>query len=178
MKGQKSRIVPAILVLGGLVISQLAEASHISVTGPPPQLHLGVGTLGSTIDMVTFTVPAGSEGSGVAVQGDQSILIEVAIRRGGGAGGGFTIAFLTADSSTPLASSFSTIPVTDISWTSDNGQIPSNTYNGTPNQLLLVFFAPLGNTRRESTHTFFYANTSTYPGGTYTGRVVYTATVL
>lgn len=167
-----------LMAVGVALGYQLVQASHISLTGPPPQLHLAVGTLGPAVDTVTFTVPAGGAGSGVPIAGSQTVVIEVAVRRGGGPGGGPTTVLLTADSSSPLTSGPFSIPLTDISWSSSGGVIPSGTFDGSANQLLLSFFAPNGNTRREDTHTFFYANSTVYAAGTYTGTVVYTATAL
>lgn len=161
-----------------LLAVSFVQASHIQINGPPPQLHLAVGTLGATVDTVVFSVPAASAGSGVPIAGNQSVLIEVATRRGGGPGGGPTTVTLTVNSSSPLTSGPATIPMTDISWTSSAGVIPSAAFNGTANQLLLSFSAPNGTTRQEDTHTFFYANTAIYSAGTYTGTVVYTATAL
>jgi hypothetical protein len=155
----------------------LAHASHISITGPPPQLHLAVGTLGATVDTVTFTVPANLVGTGTSIAGSQAVLIEVAARRSGGSGGPTTV-LLIANSSTPLTSGTNTIPMTEISWTSGNGIIPAGTFNGTGTQQLFSFFAPNGTTRQEDTHTFFYGNSNIYPAGTYTTTVTYTAVAL
>ncbi len=163
------------LVLAIALGCPLAQASHITITGPPPQLHLGVGTLGATIDTVSFNVPAGDEGSGTPVAGSQSILVEMAVRRGGF----ITIAFVQANSSTPLTSGPNSIPMTEISWTSANGIIPSGTFDGSASQTVLFLFAFGGGTRRrEDTLTFSYANTTAPPAGTYQSTVVYTATVL
>ena len=163
------------LMVGVMVLMGYAQASHISVTGPPSQLHLAVGTLGATVDTVGFVVPSGSEGSGVPIAGSQTLLIEVATRRGGFS---FALTMLVADSTNPLTNGGFTIPMTEISWTAAGGVIPSNTFNGTNNQLLMFFFATNGINRREDTHTFSYANTTTPVGGTYTSTVTYTAIIL
>jgi len=170
-------LVIVLLILPGVIAIPLAQASHISITGPPPQLHLAVGTLGPTVDTVTFTVPANLVGTGTSIAGSQTVLIEVAARRSGGTGGPTTV-LLVANSSTPLTSGANTIPMTEISWTSANGIIPSGTFNGTATQQVFSFFAPNGTTRQEDTHTFFYANTRVYPAGTYTSTVTYTAVAL
>ncbi|GMQ92417.1 MAG: hypothetical protein BMS9Abin11_1746 [Gammaproteobacteria bacterium] len=163
-----------LLVMTGLVILVgYAQAAHINIAWPAPQLHLGVGTLGATVDTVSFVVPSGSEGSGVPVVGSAPVLIEVATRRAGFG----TIAYLVVDSFNPLTNGPYTIPMTEISWTSV-GQIGAGTYNGTTNQLLLLFWAGNGTRRREATHTFSYANTTVPVGGTYSGTVTYTAGVL
>lgn len=176
VQGQTSLTI-ALLVLAAAISAPPAPASHISITGPPPQLHLAVGTLGPTVDTVTFTVPVDQVGSGTAVSGSQTVLIEVATRRSGATGGPTTV-LLVANSSTPLRSGANTIPMTEVSWTSTNGIIPSGTFNGTTTQQVFSFFAPNGNFRQEDTHIFSYANTGIYPAGTYTGTVTYTAIAL
>ncbi len=165
-----------LLALAGAMPGPLVEATHITIAGPPPQLHLAVGSLGTTIDTVTFNVPADSIGT--PVTGSQPIVIEVAVRRGGGPGGGATTVFLLANSSTPLTNGPFSIPMTEISWTSAGGVIPSGAFTGSASQLLLTFLGPSGTTRQEDTLTFSYANTTLMPAGTYTGTVVYTAFVL
>jgi hypothetical protein len=178
--GQTPRARPLttpLFALALLVATPLTHAQQISITGPPPQLHLAVGTLGATVDIVTFTVPANSVGSGMSIAGSQTVLIQVASRRSGGAGGPTTV-LLIADSSRPLTSGANSIPMTEISWTSANGIIPSGSFNGTATQQLFSFFAPNGTTSEEDTHTFSYANTSVHPAGTYTTTVTYTAIAL
>lgn len=166
-----------VLVLALVVAIPLTRAQQISITGPPPQLHLAVGTLGTTVDTVTFTVPASSVGIGTSIAGSQTVFIQVATRRSGGSGGPTTV-LLIADSSRPLTSGANSIPMTEISWTSANGIIPSGSFNGTTTQQIFSFFAPNGTTRQEDTHTFYYANTGIHPAGTYTTTVTYTAIAL
>jgi hypothetical protein len=167
----------SLLALGIAIAIPLTRAQQISITGPPPQLALAVGALGTTVDTVTFTVPANSVGNGTSVAGSQTVLVQVAARRSAGTGGPTTV-LLLANSSRPLTSGSNAIPMTEISWASTNGIIPSGTFNGTATQQLFSFFAPNGTTRQEDTHTFFYANTSVHPVGTYTTTVVYTAVAL
>lgn len=167
----------SLLALVAAIAIPLAHASHISITGPPPQLHLAVGTLGTTVDTVTFTVPGNLVGSGTSIAGSQTVLIEVAARRSGGTGGPTTV-LLIANSSRPLTSGTNSIPMTQVSWTSANGIIPAGTFNGTAAQQIFSFFAPSGTTRQEDTHSFFYANTNVHPAGTYTATVTYTAVAL
>jgi hypothetical protein len=173
-----ARLLTTLILAFALAVAiPLAQAQQISITGPPPQLHLAVGTLGATVDTVTFTVPPGSVGSGTSIAGSQTVLIQVAARRSGGSGGPTTV-LLIADSSRPLTSGANSIPMTEISWTSANGIIPSGSFNGTAAQQIFSFFAPNGTTREEDTHTFFYANTSVHPAGAYTTTVTYTAIAL
>ena len=173
-----SRPLTVVLLAFALAVAiPLAQAQQISITGPPPQLHLAVGTLGATVDTVTFTVPPTSVGSGTSIAGSQTVLIQVAARRSGGSGGPTTVV-LIADSSRPLMSGANSIPITEIGWTSASGIIPSGNFNGTAAQQIFSFFAPNGTTSEEDTHTFFYANTSVHPAGTYTTTVTYTAIAL
>jgi hypothetical protein len=168
-----------LIVMAGLaILAGYTHASHIVVSGPPAQLHLGVGTLGATVDTVSFVVASGSEGNSVAVAGSATVLIEVAVRRAVAQG---TTVRLQVDSSTDLNTAPagpSPIPMTEISWTAALGVIPTGSYDGSNNQLLLEFTAPQGLTRREDTHTFSYANTMIPVGGSYSGTVTYTAIAL
>lgn len=171
-------ILNLMLMAGLLVLAGYVRADHIGVSGPPPQLHLAVGTLGGTVDTVSFVVASGSEGNSVPVTGSAPVLIEVAVRRGGAQAA--TVQLLV-DSSTDLNTSPagpSPIPMTEISWTSVSSVFGADTgYSGSTNQLLHQFSAPTGLTRREDTHTFSYANTITPVGGNYSGTVTYTAFV-
>ncbi len=169
------RAIATLIVAAAVLAGSPARASHITITGPPPQLHLAVGTLGSIVDTVSFNVPAGTEGSGTPVAGSQTVLIEMATRRWQGQS---APAVLTADSSIPLTSGTNTIPMTEISWTSANGVIRNGTFSGAAGQRVLRFRARQGTRRREDTLTFSYANTIAVPAGTYRSTVVYTASVL
>ena len=165
----------SLIVVGAVLALSLAQASHISVSGPPPQLHLGVGTLGGAVDTVTFTVPANAVGDGTEIAGSQTVLIEVAVKRSGGTGGPGSVV-LTVDSSAPLASGPDTIPWDEIRWDSADGVIPAGSFDTLP-KTLLSFTAPNGTTRREDTHTFFFKNTSVPMAGIYNGTMIYTAMI-
>jgi len=78
---------------------------------------------------------------------------------------------LTVDSSIPLTNGAATLPFTEISWTSRDGDVPAGRYDGSNNQFLLSF--PNSFLIRDS-HRFSYENTSILEAGTYTGRVTYT----
>jgi hypothetical protein len=82
------------------------------------------------------------------------------------------VGYLTADSSQPLSNGAGdSIPLTDISWTSTRGSIPSGTFGGISNQLLGSFPS---STRISDKHIFYYANDALYDPGTYTGQIIYT----
>jgi hypothetical protein len=71
------------------------------------------------------------------------------------------------------------IPFSDFTWTTQDGDIPAGQFNDSANQLLQQYNFN-GNRARGVVDylTFSYANTVVRPGGTYTGRVVYTITEL
>ncbi len=163
----------SLIVVGAVLALSLAQASHISLSGPPPQLHLGVGTLGGAVDTVTFTVPANAVGDGTEIAGSQTVLIEVAVKRSGGSPGSVV---LTVDSSAPLTSGPDTIPWDEIRWDSADGVIPAGSFDTLP-KTLLSFTAGNGATRREDTHTFFFKNTSVPMAGIYNGTMIYTAMI-
>ena len=71
------------------------------------------------------------------------------------------------------------IPFSDFSWTTQDGDLPAGRFDNSAAQLLQQV-RQRGRRARGITDylTFSYANTSVYPGGTYSGRVVYTITQL
>ncbi|MBW2635485.1 MAG: hypothetical protein JRE14_15485 [Deltaproteobacteria bacterium] len=82
---------------------------------------------------------------------------------------------VTADSSTPLSNGATTIPFTDISWTSQDGDIPSGRFDGSSAQVILGATSAFWHIR--DWHTFTYDNTRVLPGGTYSGTVTYTVSI-
>jgi hypothetical protein len=133
----------------------------------PTILHLQVGTVGATRDLVTFAL-VDLPGTG-AVAGVSSSANPVPVRVAALVGAASTVT-LRADSSTALTSGTSTIPFSEISWTGAGG-FANGTFNGTNNQQLDQFTGP-GN--RNGTYSFSYANNTYYPTGTYDGEVTYT----
>jgi len=134
----------------------------------PTILYLQVGTVGATVDRVTFAV-VNLPGTG-PVAGTSSGANPVPVRVAALVGAASTVT-LRADSSTALNDgSGHTIPFDQISWTA-SGNFTGNTFSGTANQQLDQFTGP-GN--RTGTYTFSYANANYYPTGTYDGTVTYT----
>jgi hypothetical protein len=167
----------------GIAISAAAfptQAGHIIITLPAPSIYIAVGTLGATIDTVTF--PLGAQPLGTPVpQLELPVLIEVAYRRGGGGTPNQTVITMTPSPATGLTDGTFSVPWTHFSWTSSNTAggtgLPSGTFTGAPNQLLRTFNTPPNQTgRREASFTYTYDNAVAFPGGTYTGRVTFTAT--
>ena len=90
------------------------------------------------------------------------------VRTPTGAGSGV----LSVTSPASLVSGTSTIPISQISWTSTaNGNtspdIPAGTFNGGTQALRTI----AANTWVENCHTFSYANTAVVASGTYTAQV-------
>ncbi|MDP9932004.1 hypothetical protein [Variovorax paradoxus] len=168
----------------------------------PKVLFLQVGTGSSmtdntTVDMVTFTVPANGIGNGTAVAGTGGNLSggAVTVRVLGNTGN----VVLTNATSGQLSNGVSgnpTVPWTDITVTADvlattttgytNAAIAHPPFNngatGGASATPTTLTASGGLVRREGSWTFAYANTSVMPAGTYgdtvanNGRVTYTAT--
>jgi hypothetical protein len=134
-----------------------------------PEIAIQVGSGGKAISTVSFDVPVDGVGTGVPIAGNRSIRIRLIIRSPALKP---LTGFLTVDSATPLESgSGATIPTSDIGWTSRHGDIPSATYTGSVNQVLVSF---TGSLRVDDWHTFSYVNRRVYDAGTYSGQVTYT----
>ena len=163
-----------ILLIGITLCSATAEAITFNLNNRAnPRLSIRVGAGGSNISEVAFSVPASQLGDGTVITGSQTIRIQLDIRAS--AANPLT-AYLTADSfSNPLqintAGSTSSIPFSHISWTAQDGDIPSGTFTGAIDQRLVDFPS---SQRYRDFHTFYYANTLNLEAGTYTGRVIYT----
>jgi len=139
----------------------------------PTVLHLQVGTVGATRDLVTFAV-TDLPGTG-AVAGVSSGANPVPVRVAALIGPAATVT-LRADSSTPLTNGSTTIPFSEISWTAGgSGGFTSGAFSGGANQQLDQFTGPGS---RTGTYSFSYANTTYYPAtvAPYNGTVTYTLT--
>lgn len=181
-----------------------AHAWVLTITAGPKAvfLEVGIGSYSGTyqsggtplnnaqVNVVSVTVPASAVGSGTAqaMTSDSTqsasfydnfvvcnppaqVYIGGWVRTPAGTGTGV----LSVTSPATLTSGTTTIPFSQISWTSTaNGNttpdIPAGTFNG--GTLTLRNIA--AGTWVENCHTFSYANTSVVAAGTYTGRVTYT----
>ncbi len=170
-------------ILLGLLVVMTAEAATIVVGNAPTRVRLRVGATGGAIDVVTFSVPAGSVGNGTPVAGTvtasgvcaaNNVLIDAEARA---TPADSRTATLSADSSMPLSSGADTIPFTEIEWTASGYApitIPSGAFSGAAGQVLTSF----QNSRRaRQCHAFSFRNTQIFGAGTYIGRVTYTLTM-
>lgn len=138
--------------------------------GPPPTVSIRIGQQ-TGISEVQFNLQASEVGNGVPIQGSPPIPVEAS----GRAPFGFPLPVftLTVDSSVPLSNGADTLSFTEFSWQAQDGDIPSGTFDASTSQVILgpvlAFFS------FSDQHTFFYSNARVIGGGTYTGRVTYTA---
>lgn len=166
-----------------------ADAATIVIGNGPGRLIVQIGTSGGTVNEVDFSVPGASVGSGTAVTSSaivpasptcpaNTVLIDVQARSQRNRQ---RVATLSADSSIPLSSGTSTIPFTQVSWTTSTPggsaclnaptTIPSGTFTGSAGQPLISFTT---SRRACACAQFTYLNQSIVSAGTYTGRVKYT----
>ncbi len=169
------RHVPALGLLMCFFCSPIALYAQGRVVAQEPvdiviqaasSLDLQIGSPGSTIDTVSFTVTQ-LPGTG-AVAGLSSGANPVPVRATSNPGNAAKV--LIANSLTPLDDGAGhTIPFTQISWTGAGG-VPSGTFTGSLSQQIFSTTHQLNN----GTMSFLYANTVYVPSGTYTGTVTYT----
>lgn len=187
-----------------LFASTGAGAWVLTITAGPKAvfLQVGIGSYSGTyqsggtplnnaqINVVSVNVPASAVGTGsaqsmtsnstqaasfydnfVVCNPPAQVYIGGWVRTPAGTGTGV----LSVTSPATLTSGTTTIPFSQISWTSTaNGNttpdIPAGTFNG---GTLMLRNIAAGNWV-ENCHTFSYANTAVVAAGTYTGRVTYT----
>lgn len=160
----------------GFFLSSLALAeTNFIWFGAPAEVRIRIGAA-TGITTVTHDVPASMIGDGTPISGTPAgVMIEVSARRATFGEWLNTRYIVTADSSTPLTNGTATIPFSDISWTSQDEDIPSGRFDGTSSQVIL------GQTRAwtqvRDWHTFTYDNTRNLPPGIYTGAVTYTVAI-
>jgi hypothetical protein len=166
----------------------VAHALRFSLTPSPPFVYIQVGhgdlsifgmpgPPAGQVDQVVFTLPPGVQsGNGTPVVGTPVMPI-LFLGKSVGNQANYRV---TMNSSAPLVNaSGALIPFSDFSWTTQDGDIPAGQFNGSANQLLAQYNFNGNRSRGVVDYlTFRYANTVVRPGGTYTGRVVYTITEL
>jgi len=155
-------------------ISGMADITF-NMWGAPAEVRIRVGSE-SSITTVAHDVPAINVGDGTPIVGTPNlVVIEASARRANFWDALRTNFIVTVDSSSPLSSGVHTIPFTTISWTSEDGAIPSGRFNGTSGQVILestrAFY------KVSDRHTFTYDNLEIVPHGTYMGSVTYTVLI-
>lgn len=132
-------------------------------------LHLQIGSPGSTIDTVGFSV-TDLPGVQPTVNGDLSPDVRVGAEVSNGA-----VITLSANSSIAMVGSgtATNLPFTTISCTGtgDFSSVANLAFNGTANQTV---WTSVGRGLRQGTFSYTYANSYTYPPDTYNGQVTYT----
>lgn len=167
-----TRSLFTLILVTALTCPASAQAVRFRViNAPPAMLLLSIGSSGSRIDRVSFRVQSRELGNGVAIRGNPPVQIVVANRA---TPADSRLAVLTADSSIPLRNGNHTVPLTVISWTARDGDIPGGRFDGSSSQYLMSF---RNSQQFSDQHEFFYDNTGVLEAGTYNGRVTYTLTM-
>ena len=169
--------------------SSTAHALRFSVRATTPFVYVQIGhgdlssygLLGppaSLVDEIVFTFPPGVQsGDGTAVTGGTVIPIAFL----GKSVGRQNTWRINMDSAAGLTNgSGDSMPFSEFSWTTQDGDIPGGQFNNSANQLLLQYSRRSNRRARGIVDylTFSYANTTIYPPGVYQGRVIFTITEL
>lgn len=130
---------------------------------------------GTRTPTVTFTVTAAQLGNGIAIAGDTTVDIEMAVRSttGGGPPPHIT-ATLYATAPATVDSGSNQIPISDISWTATLAGAPGGTTPIAPGAfvagqkpIVTITTSGGGFFYAGGTLTFYFANTKVYAQGTY-----------
>ena len=161
----------ALLVLPGTVPAEIT----FTFKGAPAEVRIRVGAV-SGVTTVVHEVPISLNGDGTPISGSPAgVVIEVSTRRETSRDMNQVYYVITADSSVPLSSGLDTIPFTEISWTSQDGDIPAGRFDGTSAQVIRGLTRARWSISDRS--TFIYDNDQAVPAGTYTGTVTYTISI-
>jgi hypothetical protein len=181
-------LYPRAVALVVFMLPGLASAVQvqINITTPFVYIQIGHGQYGGfglfgppagQVDEVAFTFPPGvTPGDGTPIVGTPTIPIAVlGYRRGRRVR--FTV---TMNSSVPLINGAGdTLPFSEISWTTRDGDIPGGTFSQGAAQTLMNINLRWPRGRGVIDYlTFRYDNDTVFAAGTYTGRVVYTIALL
>lgn len=154
-------------------------AAWVTINPPPGEVILRINYTGAPT--VAFNVTAAQMGNGTPVAGTPALEFEMSVQR---AGGTDVTATMTATAPAALVAGSNTIPISDISWTSaaiagapaGTTVIPSGSFVAGSQTIVSVTTAGGGNYNAGGALTFYFANTTVYPGGTYGPATVnYTA---
>jgi hypothetical protein len=128
------------LLLFALMAVPATYAARIVITGPGPQLHIAIGSLGTTIDTVVFDLAAVSPGSGLPIAGSAPVQVEVAYKKQGAVPINVTPTAMILGSHLHYAHCGAEHPHEPISGQRRWGR-PSGSFSGAANQTLLNFTA-------------------------------------
>jgi hypothetical protein len=165
-----------------------ANALRIGVRYPQPFVYVQVGhgllsdyglfgPPAGLVDEVVFNFPPGVRpGDGTLVIGNPVMPVAFV----GYSGRGRVNFLVTMNSAAGLRNgNGDTMPFSEISWTTRDGDIPGGQFNDSASQLLQQYdLRGRARTGVVDFLTFSYRNTRVYPAGSYTGRVTYTITAL
>ena len=175
-KRHRQKLLTAMLT--GLSLWSAVADARIKILAnntAPPEISIRVGSPGEgNVDTVSFNVPADQVGNSTpiaAVGGSGRIRIVLEIRS---TAANPLTGVLTVDSlSEPLknTNSSSIIPFSEISWESNNTDIPSGVFQETVDQFIISYPS---SRRIRARHTFSYANSMVIEAGKYEGSVQYT----
>ncbi len=176
------------LLLFLFAVATPSHALRFSIAAAPPFVYIQVGTgdlatyglfggPSSQVDEVSFPIPAGvTAGDGTEIIGTPVMPIAFL----GYSGGNQANYQVTIDSSSGLISENNdVIPLSQIRWTTQDGDIPGGQFTGSPNQFLQQYNLRGRRSRGIVDYlTFIYTNTIVPQAGTYRGRVTFTMTLL
>jgi hypothetical protein len=181
-----TRTICFALLLGLLSFQAQAVRLNVNVTNPFVYIQVGHGLISAygmfgppagLVDEVSFPFPVGVRpGDGTAITGTPVIPVMVL----GYSGRNRTRFSVTMNSSAPLVNAGGdTIPFTEFSWTTQDGDIPPGAFDGSAQQTLMTLNRRGRRGRGVADYlTFSYSNLNLYPAGSYQGQVVYTITNL
>lgn len=191
-----------VMVAGGLLASDLAQAWSLTIGAASRRvfLHVGNGTYdanNATINLVRVSVPAAQLGNGspldmtsnstqsASLYGDgfttcptpaTQVIVGASYRRSNAANGPASATLRLTSPANLTSAGGDTIPVSQISWTvsAPGSGNPNVIPAGTFNGATQTLASIPANTYIENCHTFVYANSAIRAAGTYNGRVTYT----
>jgi len=147
-----------------------ASAAWVGINPPNGAVILRINFAGTPT--VTFTVPAAQLGNGTAIAGIPTLEFEMSIQRTGPTN---LTATMTATAPANLSSGGNQIPITAISWTSaaiagapgGTTMIPNGSFVGGAQTIVTRTTTSGGNFYVGGALTFYFANNTVYPQGTY-----------
>ena len=203
--GWRQACLAVLITGAALVAWRPAQAWVLTMTPGVREVYLQVGAgtyiggnynaggtpgTNTTLNVASVSVPAASVGTGAAQAMTSNSAVSLSFYDGYAVcnppnqvyvgawsrpGLGINAATVTVSTPAALSNGVSTIPFSQISWTSTaNGNAAADLAAGTFNGGSVTLATIAANTWVEDCFTFSYANASVLPSGTYTGRATYT----